>query len=75
MQPVAIKIISFDKVTANKSMEETRTEIYVMSKCHHKSILNYNVSFMYDKDLWIILPLIEGGSLRSLLNERFKDGI
>lgn len=31
MQPVAIKIISFDKVTASKAMAETRNEIYIMS--------------------------------------------
>jgi len=75
MWPVAIKISSFDKVTASKSMQETRNEIFVMSKCHHKSIMNYHVSFIYDKDLWIVMPFIEGGSMRSLLNERFKDGI
>lgn len=30
---------------------------------------------MYDKDLWIVMPFIEGGSMRSLLNERYRDGI
>ena len=64
MQPVAIKISSFDKVSANKSNEETRNEIFVMSKCHHKSIMNYHVSFIYEKDLWIVMPFIEGGSMR-----------
>ena len=37
--------------------------------------MNYHVSFMHEKDLWIVMPFIEGGSMRSLLNERFKDGI
>lgn len=46
MRPVAIKISSFDKVTASKSVQETRNEIFVMSKCHHRSIMNYHVSFM-----------------------------
>ena len=57
-----------------KSLEETRKEIYVMSRCHHKSILNYYVSFLHEKDLWIVMPIQEGGSMRDILNN-FKNGI
>lgn len=75
MHPVAIKIYNFDKVNETKSLEETRNEIFVMSKCHHKSVLNYHVSFMHDRDLWIVMPFIEGGSMRQVLNVKWKDGI
>ena len=46
-----------------------------MSRCYSPSILNYYVSFMYEKDLWIVMPFIEGGSMRQIINQKFKDGI
>jgi serine/threonine-protein kinase OSR1/STK39 len=56
-------------------LEDTRNEIKIMSCCHHPNVLNYYASFVNDKELWIIMPLIEGGSLRTVLNQLFPKGI
>lgn len=48
-----------------------------MSTCKHKNVLNYYSSFTTGKELWIILPLFEAGSIETLHHidpVLFKDG-
>jgi serine/threonine-protein kinase OSR1/STK39 len=64
MQDVAIKIISLDRFDSKRhSMEEMRKEINILSKCNHANVLKYYVSFLNQKELWLVMPLIDGGSL------------
>jgi serine/threonine-protein kinase OSR1/STK39 len=46
-----------------------------MSTCNHPNISNYYVSFLSDKELWIVMPLMEGGTLKNILNQLFIKGI
>ena len=64
LEEVAIKIISLDRFDTKKhSMEDMRKEINIISKCNHPNVLKYFVSFLNQKELWLVMPLIEGGSL------------
>ena len=41
-----------------------------MAQCNHMNLLNYHVSFMHGKELWLILPYLEAGSLENVLTWR-----
>jgi serine/threonine-protein kinase OSR1/STK39 len=75
---VAIKVIILDQYEkASRSIDDIGKEIQMMSTCNHPNILNYYSSFSTGKELWIILPIFEAGSLDSLKNINqsiFKDG-
>jgi len=68
---VAIKVVdinAFEK--ANSSMEDIRKEIQIMSKLNHTNVMNYYVSFLSDRELWLVMPLIEAGSIENVLSWR-----
>ena len=68
---MAIKVVdinAFEK--ANSSMEDIRKEIQIMSKLNHINVMNYYVSFLSDRELWLVMPLIEAGSIENVLSWR-----
>jgi len=65
---VAIKVIALDKFGGKKhTLDDTRQEINIISKCNHKNVLKYYSSFVHERELWLVMPLIEGGSLLSIM--------
>ena len=46
-----------------------------MTICHHQNILAYYSSFLHDKQLWIVMPLISNGSLKDILEHYFPYGL
>lgn len=56
-------------------MEDIRKEINIMSTCRHKNVISYFVSFTHDSDLWLVMPLLGGGSAADVMKINFKEGI
>jgi serine/threonine-protein kinase OSR1/STK39 len=44
-----------------------------MAKCNHPNLLKYYCSFIADKELWIVMPLLDSGSLKDLSHFKYTD--
>lgn len=70
---VAIKVIDLEWLQA--SLDDIGREIHVMSLSSHPNIVPFSTAFVQGADLWIVMPLLTGGSVLSLMNCAFPDGL
>uniref|UniRef100_A0A7S3EJX3 Protein kinase domain-containing protein n=2 Tax=Rhodosorus marinus TaxID=101924 RepID=A0A7S3EJX3_9RHOD len=72
-EEVAIKVIDLEWFQA--SLDDIWKEIQVMSLSSHPNVVPYSTSFVDGTYLWVVMPLLTGGSVQSLLNGMFPGGM
>eukprot|EP00871_Galdieria_phlegrea_P000954 jgi/Galph1/185/GphlegSOOS_G4976.1 len=72
-EEVAIKIVDLELFQT--ALEEISKEIQVMSLSSHPNVVPYCTSFVCGHDLWVVMPLLAGGDVKSLMDCSFPDGM
>lgn len=71
-EEVAIKVLDLDQFNTN--WDEIRQEIAIMRSLHHANIVDIVASFVQDQNLWIVMPILAGGSCASIMRKLFPNG-
>lgn len=71
LYPVAIKMLDLDK---SEDWDSISKEVSLMSQIRHENCVNFITSFVVGQKLWIVMPLLAGGSVRSCMQVLAKDG-
>ncbi|CAN8075883.1 unnamed protein product [Agarophyton chilense] len=72
-EEVAIKVVELEWLQA--SLEDIIREIQVMSLSSHPNVVPFSTAFVEAADLWIVMPLLTGGSVHALMNIMYSDGL
>jgi len=70
---VAVKLIDLEDHFQN--LGTIREEIQGMKQCDHPNVVHYHGSFVHEKQLWLIMEYMPGGSCLDILRCKFNDGM
>lgn len=69
---VAIKILDLDELDAN--WDEVRKEISIMGMLNHPNVVKYLCSFVVEREIWLVMPLMAGGSCADIMKRNYPQG-
>lgn len=69
---VAIKILDLDEL--DTSWEEIRKEISLMRLLNHPNVVPSLCSFVVEQEIWLVMPLMAGGSCADIMKNNFPKG-
>lgn len=68
------KRVAIKRIAVKESMYiDIVREIHVMASCSHENIVRFLTSFVYKTELWIVMDLLDGGSIRQIIEKRMRD--
>jgi len=70
---VAVKIIELEEF-ADSSLEEIRRELQMMRMCRHENVIAYHIAFPAKRQMWLVMPLLAGGSCANVMRARASTG-
>ncbi|CAD7926186.1 unnamed protein product [Amoebophrya sp. A120] len=70
----ALKILDLEALANDDVLDEIRKELQAMALCRHPNIISHYVSFPYKRQMWLVMPLMPGGSAADLLRSQFPGG-
>mmetsp|Transcript_78567 Transcript_78567/g.163234 ORF Transcript_78567/g.163234 Transcript_78567/m.163234 type:complete len:356 (-) Transcript_78567:181-1248(-) len=70
---VAVKVIDLEEF-ADSSLEEIRRELQMMRMCRHENVIAYHVAFPARRQMWLVMPLLGGGSCSNVMRARHGSG-
>jgi len=70
---VAVKIIELEEF-ADSSLEEIRRELQMMRMCRHQNVIAYHIAFPAKRQMWLVMPLLAGGSCANVMRARGNTG-
>lgn len=71
---VAIKKLDLEKLEDNILHTITK-EIHTMVTSFHEHIVNYLTSFTQETELYLVMELMEGGSIYDIMRFKYQDGL
>ncbi|KAK9845458.1 hypothetical protein WJX81_006885 [Elliptochloris bilobata] len=70
---VALKVLELDEL--NCSLDVVIHETQTMAEQRHPNLLSLFCSFVHGKQLWMVMPYMAGGSLLSVMQANFPEGL
>lgn len=70
---VAVKVIELEEF-ADSSLEEIRRELQMMRMCRHENVIAYHVAFPAGRQMWLVMPLLAGGSCANVMRAKQSSG-
>ncbi|XP_022099847.1 STE20-related kinase adapter protein alpha-like [Acanthaster planci] len=70
---VAVSRTNLDAV--HEGFSVLQQEFYLMRLMQHENILAFHQAFITDNELWVVMPLMDLGSARDILDHTFPDGM
>jgi len=70
---VAVKVIDLEE-WADSSLEEIRRELQMMRMCRHENVIAYHVAFPANRQMWLVMPVLAGGSCANVMRSKQPTG-
>jgi CRP-like cAMP-binding protein len=73
--PYALKMLSKKEIIGHHQVEGVIREKNIMSSLHHPFVVNLVSTFQDERNLYMLIELVQGGELFSVIHTETRDGI